>query len=105
MKATCDCGRLAVSVPGLPAKINACDCDWCWKVGAHWGYYPEDSVTLTGAPDVWVRADRNLNFERCPDCGILVRWIGRERSFGRVGVNMRIFDRDWLKDVPVVVGR
>ncbi|KAI0490659.1 hypothetical protein F4859DRAFT_520383 [Xylaria cf. heliscus] len=46
-KATCHCGRIAVTLPNPPKDISECHCSLCYKLGALWAYYPRDQVAVT----------------------------------------------------------
>ncbi|KAI0459841.1 hypothetical protein F5B21DRAFT_199716 [Xylaria acuta] len=46
-KATCHCGRIAMTLPSPPKDISECHCSLCYKLGALWAYYPRDQVAVT----------------------------------------------------------
>ncbi|KAI0201244.1 hypothetical protein F4808DRAFT_132064 [Astrocystis sublimbata] len=46
-KATCPCGRIAMTLPSPPMDISECHCNLCYKLGALWAYYPRDQVAVT----------------------------------------------------------
>jgi hypothetical protein len=79
MRAQCQCGQLAVALPGPTAAVVACHCIACQRrSGSPFGvlaYYPEDQLALSGKATRYVRATEAGNaFETffCPTCGSTV---------------------------------
>lgn len=79
MRAQCQCGQLAVDVPGPTPAIVACHCRACQRrTGAPFGvlaYYPADLVALHGEARRFERpTDSGGTFETffCPACGSTV---------------------------------
>lgn len=103
MDGRCDCGRVTITIPSLPEIINACPCDFCRRVGAHWGYYPSGSVTVTGETHAYRRGARIVELHRCADCGVLTHWIDPESRVVHMGVHMKNFHPATTADVPVVI--
>ncbi|MDB5688702.1 MAG: glutathione-dependent formaldehyde-activating protein [Sphingomonas bacterium] len=96
MNGSCLCGRITIRVPGRPDYLNACNCTFCTKLGAVWGYFPLSRVEFAGEPRAYVRADiadPALSGNFCPDCGATTHWAphGPGRP-DRAGINMRLFD-------------
>lgn len=102
---TCHCGRISITIPSKPEKINQCHCTVCYKLGALWGYFPKSSVTVVekdGATrnryfrsDLGDERDVTVSFDSCPHCGTLTNWSGlpdkRPGEHAKMGVNMRLF--------------
>jgi hypothetical protein len=103
MKGGCDCGAVTLDIPGVPDRVNACPCGFCSKAGALWGYFPRDSVTVTGRTQLYRRASRRLEIHRCEECGILTHWLEPTGRWHETGVNMRCFDPDTVAAIEVVV--
>lgn len=99
----CDCGAVTVTVPGPPDRINACPCDYCRRVGAHWGYYEPRTVSVQGATEAYLRATKSIEFHRCTTCGVTVQWRWPDGRGRKTGINMTNFAPALLADVPVVV--
>lgn len=96
MNGSCHCKRVTIAVPDRPAYLNACNCSVCDKLGAMWGYYTADQVTVGGTPSDYVRADVEtpaLVFHSCGHCGSTTHYTMVESGpASKVGVNMRMFD-------------
>jgi hypothetical protein len=80
-RASCQCGQLAVTVPGEPDIVTACNCLACQKrTGAVFGtgaYYPRAKVAISGRSKTFGRtadSGRYLTNHFCPQCGTTVYW-------------------------------
>src|SRR5579863_7778141 len=81
IEAGCNCGALAVEVPGPSQLIVACHCTECqrltgspFRVGA---FYPAKDVKIAGATKEFVRDGSSGGKVRsyfCPNCGSTVYW-------------------------------
>lgn len=69
--ATCHCGATKIELPGLPTDIKECNCSYCQRVGAVWGYYRPDEVSIVSAEsDTIYSASDNINQHHfCGHCG------------------------------------
>lgn len=79
MRAECQCGRLAVELPGPTPAVVACHCIACQRrTGsplAVLAYYPADQITIVGEGRRFERAtDEGNRFETffCVECGSTV---------------------------------
>jgi hypothetical protein len=79
MKAECQCGQLAVVLPGPTARVVACHCIACQRrSGSPFGvlaYYPADQLAILGEATRFERpTDEGNRFESffCPTCGSTV---------------------------------
>ncbi|KAM7184361.1 Mss4-like protein [Naviculisporaceae sp. PSN 640] len=112
---TCHCGRIVITIPSKPAKINQCHCTACYKLGALWGYFPKSSVTIVEKEGTtrnqYFRHDLpkeeiSISFDSCSHCGTLTNWRGVEEKRpgkdAKMGVNMRLFGEveKVMGDVP-----
>ena len=101
----CLCRAVTVEVASPPEFINACNCKFCRKVGAAWGYYAPDAVTLTGTTSTFRRDD--LGYEPsseghfCPSCGSATHFVVIHPDHEGIGVNTRLFEQDDLDGVEV----
>ena len=98
---TCDCGAVSITLPKLPLQITACPCSFCTRMGAAWGYFPKETVTVSGPTDTYRRGQKRLAFHRCKTCGALTHWAAVTVDWQNTGVNMRNFPADMLQDIPV----
>lgn len=79
MKAQCQCGQLAIDLPGINPAVVACHCTYCQRrSGSPFGvlaYYQEDHVTISGEAKRFERpTDSGGVFQTffCPECGSTV---------------------------------
>ena len=68
--ASCHCGATEIELPGPPAEAKTCNCTYCHRTGAVWGYYrPEDVRVVSAAHDA-VYAPRGMTEHHfCAKCG------------------------------------
>jgi hypothetical protein len=69
--ATCHCGATRIELPGLPAEAKECNCSYCHRTGAVWGYYSPSEVTvLASEHDAIYSASGQMNQHHfCARCG------------------------------------
>jgi hypothetical protein len=108
MKGVCLCGRVTIDVPGRPEYLNDCNCAFCVKLGAMWGYYPAGAVTFGGTTTSYVREDvtePKLRAHFCGTCGATTSWSPiKDDMPDRMAVNMRLFDLADLMGVELRFG-
>lgn len=106
----CHCGAVRMTVATAPDYINECNCSLCDSHGAWWGYFAPSEVEVTGETRSYVRADlavSAVSLHFCGVCGCTTHWtltpdyVVKTGSNDRIGVNMRLFDRNALTDVEV----
>ncbi|KAK4211351.1 Mss4-like protein [Rhypophila decipiens] len=113
---SCHCGRISITIPSKPSRINQCHCTVCYKLGALWGYFPKSSVTIIekdGATrNKYLREDlapeefESISFDSCSVCGTLTNWSRAPAKdtdeHAKMGVNMRVFGEveKVMGDVP-----
>jgi len=114
---TCHCGRVRVTMPSKPTRINACQCTVCYKYGAMWGYFTRKDVKIdVTAPDGTIAkylrsdlgVDADLSFNRCGHCGCLLFWCGEGKWSGeeeKLGVNCRlVLPKEDIEGIEVYYG-
>ncbi len=111
--ATCHCGATRIEVDRLPETVTSCNCTWCARTGGLWGYYDPEEVRVLAAPGR-VYAPHGLNEHHfCAACsGMMLnygpKWTRENATSGGVpearhfGLNMRMFDEDAVRALPVV---
>ena len=79
--ARCNCGAVALTLPGPSSLVAACHCVECQRrTGAPFGvgaFYPVEVVAVAGTPKEYVRAagsGSKVRFYFCRDCGSTVYW-------------------------------
>lgn len=102
--ATCHCGAVKVSVPRRPQTLTDCNCSICRRYGALWAYYKASTVRVEaarGATRGYMRGAKTLRFVRCANCGCMMYWEPTTRGKDRMGVNMRNFEPELWREIPV----
>lgn len=76
-------GKVAAAVPGWVGLVTRSELDGGPAVASEWrasrrrGFYPVETVTISGAPREYVRAAESggkVRFYFCPDCGSTAFW-------------------------------
>jgi hypothetical protein len=67
-----------------------------------WTYAPPDQVTVAGDGDGYCQGDKALTLWRCKLCGIVTHWTPTDPAYGRMGVNLRLFDPALWASLPRV---
>jgi hypothetical protein len=100
MSLSCLCGQIRVDVPRRPDFVHECNCAFCRKSGASWGYFDPSEVTVTGPTQAFRREDKDdpsAQLQFCGRCGATTHWVLTESAVARfgnamLGVNMRLAD-------------
>ena len=116
--ATCHCGASRIELPAAPLRAVECNCTYCARTGAVWGYYKsgeldfqsqEDERSYSTAPDIhqhhfcgrcgmqtWGESpdwSSIYNDDGTPKEGFTTASFPTERTFA---VNLRLVDDlDW----------
>ncbi|MCZ4092565.1 GFA family protein [Sinorhizobium psoraleae] len=99
----CHCRSVRITVPSRPETLGDCNCSLCSRLGALWGYYPVNDVTVSDEHKTlvgYVQGDASLTMHHCGRCGCTTHWSPRGRDGTRMGVNMRMFDRSVWEEIP-----
>ena len=46
LEAHCHCGSSRIAVPKISDRVATCNCSWCARTGAVWGYYKPEEVEI-----------------------------------------------------------
>ncbi|HTQ15330.1 MAG TPA: GFA family protein [Rhizomicrobium sp.] len=92
IEGVCQCGAVRYAIPRLPEEVTSCNCTTCRKRGTLWAYYSPKEVRLEGRTSVFMWGDRDLEFHFCSVCACVSHWAPADRSYGRMGVNIRLLD-------------
>ena len=104
LEASCHCGAVRVTIPTAPAYINECNCSFCVKRGATWGYFTRAEVIPSGDTSGYVHARMANPFVRvyfCPNCGCTTHGVACDDTIDWTIVNMRLFDPDIIAGVEI----
>ena len=104
VEATCHCGAVRVEVPKPPQEVEVkeCNCSICRRTGAVLAYYSPRDVRVSGATDIYVCGDREIEFHRCKICGNFTHWAPVHKSLDRMGVNVRLMPPELLTDLRIL---
>jgi hypothetical protein len=95
VKGTCLCRRVTVEIARAPESITFCNCNFCRKLGAAWGYFDGGEVTVSGTVSSYSREDLDdvwLAGHFCPTCGTTTHYTFVEQhARDRIAVNTRVF--------------
>lgn len=70
--ASCHCGDTSIELPHAPERAGECNCTFCSRTGAVWGYFKPGELTIkSGASDKVYSANANGNEHHfCAHCGM-----------------------------------
>jgi len=80
LTAACHCGATKITLPGPPAEAKTCNCSYCQRTGAVWGYYAPEDVSISGTEDR-VYSVTGLNLHHfCGACGGNTHGLSPDRA-------------------------
>lgn len=69
--ATCHCGGTRIELPRLPERRLECNCTFCAKAGAVWGYLAPGEVTIARDEHGKTYSKTGMNLHHfCANCGM-----------------------------------
>ena len=70
--ATCHCGDTRIELPQSPGRAGECNCSFCSRTGAVWGYYKPGELNITSdSSGKFYSASGNGNEHHfCSNCGM-----------------------------------
>tara|TARA_R110000772_G_scaffold134490_4_gene243032 strand:- start:1061 stop:1408 length:348 start_codon:yes stop_codon:yes gene_type:complete len=101
---SCHCGAVEIMIPEAPKKILQCNCSLCRKTGWIGGYYGPADIRIEALEDVLVRyvqGDKMLALWHCKTCGSTTHWTPLTAPPDRMGINMRLFDRELWQEAKI----
>lgn len=106
MKMSCHCGAVRVELSKRPDFIHECNCTFCRKSGARWGYFHPSEVVVSGATYRYCRDDKDVpsaELHFCQRCGSTTHFTLTKSAIAQhgntmLGVNM------WLADASDLAG-
>ena len=106
---SCHCGRIRVETAKRPDYIHECNCTFCRKAGARWGYFHPSEVRVEGEAQGYCREDKaepGALLQFCGKCGMTTHFVltaGAAAKHGNVvmGVNMRLADEGDLAGIEL----
>jgi hypothetical protein len=103
--ATCHCSAVRIEAPHAPDEVKECNCSICRRTGALMAYYSPKDVRVnpeSGATDIYMWGDREIEFHRCKVCGNFTHWSPIDKAIDRMGVNARLMPPELLVDIRVL---
>jgi hypothetical protein len=70
--ATCHCGATRIELPHTPEKAGECNCTFCSRTGAVWGYYKPGELNITSDSSGKFYSASGFGNEHhfCANCGM-----------------------------------
>ena len=97
---SCHCGKVRLTLKDEPAEVGDCNCSICRRIAGLWHYCARDKVTVEGKAIAYRQGDCSLDTWHCQACGCTTHWTAVDPGYGRMGVNMRMFDPELLASLP-----
>lgn len=72
--ASCHCGKIKVELPRSPTEATDCNCSYCLRAGAVWGYFPAGELRFISVEQLSTySASGGVQLHHfCDRCGIEV---------------------------------
>jgi len=97
---SCHCGAVTLELADDPFEAAECNCSLCRRVAGLWHYCAPELLAVRGELSGYVQGDRTLTTWRCAACGNVTHWTAIDPAYGKVGVNLRMFDPAVWQDLP-----
>lgn len=97
---SCHCGAIELQLHEPPLEVSECNCSICRRIGGLWHYCAAGSLTVTGPTIGYGQGDRTLTIWHCPTCACVTHWTAIDPDYGKVGVNIRMFDPALWQELP-----
>jgi hypothetical protein len=89
---SCHCGAVRLILQETPSEAAECNCSICRRTAALWHYCLPESVVVDGDGIAYRQGDCALDLWHCAQCGCTTHWTPTDPAYGRVGINLRMFD-------------
>ena len=100
-RGSCHCGAARVILRDEPVEATSCNCSLCRRVGALWHYCEPEQASVEGQGVSYRQGDCMLDTWHCATCGCTTHWTAVDPEYRRMAVNLRMFDPDLWRDLPV----
>ncbi len=97
---SCHCGAVTIELRDDPVEVSECNCSLCRRVAGLWHYCSPAQLAVTGELAGYVQGDRSLTTWHCPTCANVTHWTAIDPDYGKVGVNIRMFDPALWQNLP-----
>ncbi len=96
----CHCGAIELELREPPLEVSECNCSICRRIGGLWHYCAPSSLTVSGQTVGYVQGDRTMTTWHCAICACVTHWTAIDPDYGKVGVNIRMFDPVLWQELP-----
>lgn len=97
---SCHCGRIRLVLRDTPLDAGECNCSVCRRTAGLWHYCPPDAMIVEGEGASYRQGDCALDLWHCPTCGCTTHWTPTDPAYGRMGVNLRMFEPELWRELP-----
>lgn len=97
---SCHCGRIRLTLRDEPTEATQCNCSICRRTAGLWHYCAPDAVAVEGKGISYQQGDRALDLWHCQQCGCTTHWTATDPGYGRMAVNLRMFEPALLRELP-----
>lgn len=70
LKATCHCGDTRITLSRRPTDAKSCNCSFCERTGAIWGYFQPEEITVETTDQRTYSAGGMNQHHFCGRCGM-----------------------------------
>jgi hypothetical protein len=96
---SCHCGQIRLNLRETPTEVGECNCSVCRRTAGLWHYCAPGAVAVEGEGVSYQRGDCALDLWHCPRCGCTTHWTATDPAYGRMGVNLRMFEPALWRDL------
>ena len=97
---SCHCGAVRLMLSVTPDEAGECNCSLCRRLGWLLYYSTPNDLGVEGNLAGYRQKDGTLTCWFCPTCGCTTHWTATDPTYGRLGVNLRMFDPLLWRDLP-----
>lgn len=105
IEGSCHCGAVRWRFESTPDAATACSCTICRRYGTLWIYgHENEDVFVSGPTKAYMRGEKSLSFNFCPECGCVAYWRGLGTAPDgrrRLAVNVRLAEPEVVADIPI----
>lgn len=97
---SCHCGAIRLVLRDEPVEVSECNCSICRRIAGLWHYCAPDAATIEGEAVGYLHGDRMLTTWHCGFCGCTTHWTAIDPAYGKMGINLRMFDPVLWQGLP-----
>jgi hypothetical protein len=100
LNGSCHCGAIGLELAEPPQEVSECNCSICRRIAGLWHYCAPGDLKVSGQPRGYVQGDRTLTTWHCESCACVTHWTAIDPAYGKLGVNLRMFDPALWQGLP-----